>query len=69
MPEDARSSKCVGQQWDWSYRFPGKDGELGATDIKLVTVDNPFGMDPERSEGPGRCAGRIRSCTCRSTSR
>ena len=37
----------VGQQWAWSYRFPGSDGELGASDIKLVTLDNPFGIDPK----------------------
>src|SRR5262249_35783495 len=40
-----------GQQWTWSYRFPGRDGVLGTTDATLVTPDNPFGMDPKDPKG------------------
>jgi cytochrome c oxidase subunit II len=46
-PEDASVIEVVGQQWAWSYRLPGRDGELGASDMKLVTLDNPFGVDPK----------------------
>lgn len=46
VPEDASVVEVLGQQWAWSYRFPGKDGELGASDAHLISVDNPFGMDP-----------------------
>jgi cytochrome c oxidase subunit II len=50
-PEDAAAVEVLGQQWAWSYRFPGRDGSLGATENKLVTVDNPFGMDPKDPKG------------------
>jgi len=46
-PDDASILEVVGQQWAWSYRFPGRDGELGASDMRLVTVDNPLGVDPK----------------------
>jgi cytochrome c oxidase subunit 2 len=46
-PEDAAIVEVVGQQWQWSYRFPGEDGELGKVDSRLVSDDNPFGMDAE----------------------
>ena len=29
-PDDASIVEVVGQQWAWSYRLPGRDGELGA---------------------------------------
>jgi cytochrome c oxidase subunit 2 len=45
-PPDASIVEVVGQQWAWSYRLPGRDGELGASDMKLVTLDNPLGVDP-----------------------
>lgn len=51
VPEDASVVEVLGQQWAWSYRFPGQDGELGASDNRLVTLDNPFGMDPKDAAG------------------
>jgi cytochrome c oxidase subunit 2 len=51
VPEDAGVVEVLGQQWTWSYRFPGKDGELGATDVRLISVDNPFGMQPNDPKG------------------
>jgi cytochrome c oxidase subunit 2 len=50
-PGDATNVEVVGQQWAWSYRLPGRDGELGAADNALVTLDNPFGLDPKDSKG------------------
>ena len=47
VPEDAIEVEAVGQQWHWSYRLPGADGEFGNVDGTLITPDNPFGMDPE----------------------
>src|SRR5262249_39198926 len=43
--------EAVGQQWAWSYRFPGRDGVLGTTDPRFVTPTNPFGMDPQDPRG------------------
>ena len=51
VPKDAAVVEVVGQQWAWSYRLPGRDGVLGATDPKLVTVENPFGIDPNDPKG------------------
>jgi cytochrome c oxidase subunit II len=51
VPDDAKVVEVIGQQWTWSYRFPGQDGVLGASHNKLVTPDNPFGMDPEDPKG------------------
>lgn len=51
VPKDAAIVEAIGQQWHWSYRFPGKDGELGHSDASLVTPDNPFGLDAEDPKG------------------
>lgn len=51
VPKDAAVVEVVGQQWHWSYRFPGEDGELGAVDANRISADNPFGMDPDDLEG------------------
>jgi len=51
VPADASVVEVMGQQWNWSYRYPGKDGALGATDTKLMTPDNPFGIDPNDPKG------------------
>ena len=51
VPEDAAVVEAVGQQWHWSFRFPGKDGKLGQSDASLVSADNPFGVDPEDADG------------------
>jgi cytochrome c oxidase subunit II len=45
-PDDASIVEVVGQQWAWTYRLPGRDGELGESDMRLVTLDNPLGVDP-----------------------
>lgn len=46
VPEEAAEFEAVGQQWHWSYRFPGEDGEFGNVDIRHTSPENPFGMDP-----------------------
>jgi cytochrome c oxidase subunit 2 len=51
VPEDARQVEAMGKQWHWSYRFPGEDGVFGNVAVRHVTVDNPFGIDPEDSAG------------------
>jgi len=45
VPDDAIDVEAVGQQWHWSYRLPGADGEFGNADGRLITASNPFGMD------------------------
>jgi cytochrome c oxidase subunit 2 len=51
VPSGASEVEVVGEQWNFSYRFPGKDGVLGTTDIRLASVDNPFAMDPNDPKG------------------
>lgn len=46
VPEDASIVEVVGQQWHWSFRFPGEDGTLGKSNPRLITPANPFGVDP-----------------------
>jgi cytochrome c oxidase subunit 2 len=37
--------RVVGQQFAWEVHYPGPDGKFGRTDIKLVSADNPLGLD------------------------
>lgn len=50
-PENAQLFEVVGQQWQWSYRFPGKDGEFGAVNTRYVGARNPLGIDPADPKG------------------
>ncbi len=47
VPKDASVVEAVGQQWQWSFRFPGKDGVLGTVNSRLITPDNTFGLNPD----------------------
>ena len=51
VPDDAALVEVVGQQWHWSFRFPGADGEFGHSDATLITHENPFGLDPDDPKG------------------
>jgi cytochrome c oxidase subunit 2 len=51
VPADATEVEVVGQQWQWSFRLPGKDGKLGLADTKLVTADNPLGLIADDPNG------------------
>lgn len=51
VPEEAHEVEVLGQQWQWSFRYPGADGVLGAADSGDVTAENPFGMDPDDPNG------------------
>jgi len=51
VPENATVIEAMGQQWYWSYRFPGKDGKLGTVDSRHVSDNNPFGMNPGDPNG------------------
>jgi len=51
VPDDAIHIEAIGQQWHWTYRLPGEDGLFGNVDAKLITDDNPFGMDADDPHG------------------
>ena len=37
--------RVVAEQFAWNVQYPGRDGRFGRTDIKLVSTDNPLGLD------------------------
>ncbi len=47
VPNNATEIEVVGQQWQWSYRIPGKNGRLGTSDARFVSTDNPLGLNPD----------------------
>ena len=50
-PDNADEVEAVGQQWHWTFRLPGEDGEFGAVESRYVSVDNPFGMERDDPKG------------------
>ena len=51
VPDDAKVVEAMGKQWNWSFRLPGNDNELGASDVRHLSVDNPLGVDPTDPAG------------------
>jgi cytochrome c oxidase subunit 2 len=49
--KDSTVIQIVAQQFAWNVRYPGKDGEFGAQDMKFVSADNSFGVDPADPKG------------------
>jgi len=54
FPEEKASTelRVIAQQFAWNIHYPGRDGTFGPTSIKLITDDNPIGVD--RSDPAGR---------------
>jgi heme/copper-type cytochrome/quinol oxidase subunit 2 len=51
IPADAIPIQVSARQFAWDIRYAGKDGKFGKTASKLITEDNPFGIDPDDSSG------------------
>jgi cytochrome c oxidase subunit 2 len=51
VPADATEVEVMGQQWQWSFRLPGKDGRLGTTDVRNIGSDNPMGLNADDPHG------------------
>jgi cytochrome c oxidase subunit 2 len=51
VPEGAAEVEAVGQQWNWTYRYPGDDGVLGTVDPRNIAPGNPFGLDLDDPNG------------------
>jgi cytochrome c oxidase subunit II len=43
--------QLVAQQFNWNFRYPGKDGTFGRQEMKFVTSENVFGIDPSDEHG------------------
>ena len=50
-PAHAMVFEVLGQQWQWRYRLPGKDGKLGSTDVRFINNSNPYGLNPADPSG------------------
>ncbi len=50
-PKNATVIQIMAQQFAWNARYPGPDGTFGRQDMKLISNDNVFGVDPTDSFG------------------
>src|SRR5882672_9882028 len=50
-PKDSTVIQVVAQQFAWNARYAGLDGEFGRQDMKLVRLDDVFGVDPSDPKG------------------
>lgn len=44
-PREAVLVEVTAEQFAWNIRYPGPDGVLGQTDPRLISLDNPLGLD------------------------
>jgi cytochrome c oxidase subunit II len=44
-PADAMVIEVYGKQFDWTVRYSGEDNKLGYSNFKLITDENPLGVD------------------------
>jgi cytochrome c oxidase subunit 2 len=51
VPADATEVEIMGQQWQWSFRLPGKDGRLGTSDVRNISPENPMGLNRDDPHG------------------
>jgi cytochrome c oxidase subunit II len=51
VPDDATEYEVLGKQWQWSFRYPGADGILGTVDVRYISEENPFGINPDDPNG------------------
>lgn len=47
--EDALVIEIYSRQFDWTARYPGPDGKLGASDYRLISATNPLGLVTHRT--------------------
>lgn len=50
-PPNVLQMEVFGQQWQWRFRFAGPGGKLGTTDVRYISDDNPFGLNPADPNG------------------
>ncbi len=53
FPKESESTvvRIAAQQFAWNVRYPGTNGIFGKQDIKLVSANNPLGVDPNDPNG------------------
>jgi cytochrome c oxidase subunit II len=53
FPPESESTvvRVIGQQFFWSFRYPGPDGVFGRQDPRLISSTNIWGVDPADPNG------------------
>jgi cytochrome c oxidase subunit 2 len=53
FPDKSKATEIyiAAQQFQWNARYAGKDGVFGKQEMRLVTAENPFGVDPSDPAG------------------
>jgi cytochrome c oxidase subunit 2 len=51
VPKEATEFEVMAQQWQFTFRLPGKDGVLGTSDTRYISPENPFGLTPDDPNG------------------
>lgn len=51
--QDSTVIQVMAQQYSWNVRYPGTNGIFARQDMKLISQDNVFGVDPTDKEAPG----------------
>jgi cytochrome c oxidase subunit II len=51
VPKEATEFEVLAQQWQFTFRLPGKDGVLGTSDSRNIGPENPFGLNPNDPNG------------------
>lgn len=49
--KDSTVIQIVAQQFNWNVRYAGKDGVFGKQEMRFVTPENVFGVDPSDANG------------------
>lgn len=49
--DDVVRLRAVGQKYEWTFHYPGADGEFGRVDPFLISSQNQLGIDPEDPNG------------------
>lgn len=50
-PPDALTVEVTTEQFAWNVRYAGPDGKFGRYELKLISLDNPIGIDPTDPAG------------------
>ena len=51
VPDNAIHVEVMAWQWGWKYRLPGEDGKLGTSSNKMISDDNPYGLNIDDPNG------------------
>lgn len=43
--------RAIGEQFKWTFHYPGPDNIFGRQSISYITSANPLGLDPEDADG------------------